>query len=266
MAESPAPASLWTPAGRVDSWDDSFGCDAGTPTSGTWRSTDISPAPSVLLPPDETNIFIESYPHGWFWNIPLHTGWASVGAVVDSRKGQDGIRDGGTLRFLMDQIAQAPHTTHMLREADMVSGPFIVKDWSYVSEQVVGDGYILVGDAACFVDPLFSSGVHLALMSGVMAAAYVTSALKDTSMREAAGHVYKELYYREYGHFREMARLFYSSNRTSDSYFWEARRILEADGSSNHSSHAAADAPFATPRVYTGCGRAATARLRACGA
>ena len=182
-----------------------------------------------LLPPDETNIFIESYPHGWFWNIPLHTGWASVGAVVDSHAAQDEVRRRGLHGFLMDQIAQAPHTTHMLREAEMVSGPFIVKDWSYASEQVVGDGYILVGDTACFVDPLFSSGVHLALMSGVMAAAYVTSDLKDTSMREAAGQVYRELYYKEYGHFREMARLFYSSNRTSDSYFWEARRILEAD-------------------------------------
>ena len=182
-----------------------------------------------LPPPDETNIFIESYPCGWFWNIPLHTGWASVGAVVDSHAAQDKIRRSGLHGFLMDQIAQAPHTTHILREAAMVSGPFIVKDWSYVSEQVVGDGYILVGDAACFIDPLFSSGVHLALMSGVMAAAYVTSALKDTSMREAAGHVYKELYYKEYSHFREMARLFYSSNRTSDSYFWEARRILETD-------------------------------------
>ena len=182
-----------------------------------------------LLPPDETNIFIESYPHGWLWNIPLHIGWASVGAVVDSHAAQDEVRHRGLHGFLMDHIAQAPHTAHMLREADIVSGPFIVKDWSYVSEQVVGDGYILVGDAACFVDPLFSSGVHLALMSGIMAAAYVTSALKDTSMREAAGHVYKELYYKEYGHFREMARLFYSSNRTSDSYFWEARRILEAD-------------------------------------
>ncbi|MCE2464176.1 MAG: tryptophan 7-halogenase [Dehalococcoidia bacterium] len=182
-----------------------------------------------LLPPDETNIFIESYPHGWFWNIPLHTGWASVGAVVDSHAAQDEVRRRGLHGFLVDQIAQAPNITHMLRESDMVSGPFIVKDWSYASEQVVGDGYILVGDAACFVDPLFSSGVHLALMSGVMAAAYVTSALKDTSMREAAGQVYRELYYKEYGHFREMARLFYSSNRTSDSYFWEARRILEAD-------------------------------------
>ena len=182
-----------------------------------------------LLPPDETNIFIESYPNGWFWNIPLHTGWASVGAVVDSHAAQDEVRHRGLHGFLIDQIAQAPHTAHMLREAEMVSGPFIVKDWSYASEQVVGDGYILVGDAACFVDPLFSSGVHLALMSGVMAAAYVTSALKDRSMREAAGQVYRDLYYKEYGHFREMARLFYSSNRTSDSYFWEARRILEAD-------------------------------------
>lgn len=50
-------------------------------------------------------------------------------------------------------------------------------------------------------------------------------------MRDAAGAVYKELYYKEYGHFREMAKLFYSSNRTVDSYFWEARRLLEADDS-----------------------------------
>jgi hypothetical protein len=93
----------------------------------------------------------------------------------------------------------------------------------------VGDGYILVGDAACFVDPLFSSGVHLALMAGVLAAAYVTTALKDPSMQEAAGCVYKELYYKEYGHFRSMAQLFYSSNRTVESYFWEARRLLGAE-------------------------------------
>ena len=114
----------------------------------------------------------------------------------------------------------------MLREANLAYGPFVIKDWSYVSDEVVGDGYILVGDAACFVDPLFSSGVHLALMAGVLAAAYVTTALKDPSMRAAAGRVYKDLYYKEYDHFHDMAALFYSSNRTIDSYFWEARRLL----------------------------------------
>ncbi len=179
-----------------------------------------------LPEPDATNIFIESYAHGWFWHIPLHTGWMSVGTVVDSRTGQEGLRQHGPQGFLQEQIAQAPYTTHMLRQAELVSGPVVVKDWSYVSEEVVGDGYILVGDAACFVDPLFSAGVHLALTAGVLAAAYVTTALKDPSMHEAAGRVYKELYDKEYDHFRAMAQLFYASNRTVDSYFWEARRLL----------------------------------------
>src|SRR5262245_40222366 len=179
-----------------------------------------------LPAPDDTNIFIESYPHGWFWNIPLHTGWTSTGAVVDSHTGQEGIRRTGPLRFLMDQMAQAPRTEQMLCEAKLAYGPFVIRDWSYISDEVVGDGYILVGDAACFIDPLFSSGVHLALMAGVLASAYVTTVLKDPSMQAAAGRVYKELYYKEYDHFRSMAQLFYSSNRTVESYFWEARRLL----------------------------------------
>ena len=189
-----------------------------------------------LPPPDDTNIFIESYGGGWLWTIPLHTGWVSVGSVVDSRVGQEGIARLGAEGFLTSQISHASHTARMLQNAELVSGPFTVKDWSYVSERVVGDGFVLVGDAACFVDPLFSSGVHLALMSGVLGAAYVTTALKDPEMAGAAGEVYKELYYQEYGHFREMARLFYSSNRTVDSYFWEARRLVDAgdDVSARH--------------------------------
>ncbi|HEY5868247.1 MAG TPA: FAD-dependent oxidoreductase [Candidatus Tectomicrobia bacterium] len=181
-----------------------------------------------LSAPDDSNIFIESYAHGWFWYIPLHTGWTSIGAVVDSRTGQEGIRRTGPRRFLMEQIAQAPRTAQMLGEATLASGPFVIRDWSYISDEVVGDGYILVGDAACFVDPLFSSGVHLALMAGVLAAAYVTTVLKDPGMHEAASRVYKEMYYKEYDHFRAMAQLFYSSNRTVESYFWEARRRLGA--------------------------------------
>jgi flavin-dependent dehydrogenase len=181
-----------------------------------------------LPAPDETNIFIESYAHGWFWHIPLHTGWTSTGAVVDSRTGQEGIRRTDPRRFLMEQVAQAPRTAQMLCTAKLAYGPFVIRDWSYISDEVVGDGYILVGDAACFIDPLFSSGVHLALMAGVLAAAYVTTVLKEPSMHEAAGRVYKEMYYKEYDHFRAMAQLFYSSNRTVESYFWEARRRLGA--------------------------------------
>ena len=101
-----------------------------------------------------------------------------------------------------------------------------MRDWSYVSQRLVGEGYILVGDAACFVDPLFSSGVHLALSSAVLASAYVTSALRTPELREPAAEVYTQLYMQQYHQFREMAALFYASNRSADSYFWEARRIV----------------------------------------
>ena len=184
----------------------------------------------ALPPPDQTNIFIESYPDGWIWNIPLQGGQAGVGAVVDSAAGQEGIREFGPGEFLRRQISQAPHNAAMLGNARMVSGPFVVKDWSYTCQPMAGDGYILVGDAACFVDPLFSSGVHLALMGGVMAAALAVSQLEDPEMAEAAGRAYQELYLQEYSHFRELARLFYTSNLTSDTYFWEARRILAESG------------------------------------
>ena len=180
-----------------------------------------------LPPPADGNIFIESYPNGWLWTIPLHTGQASVGAVVDQRIGEEQVRELGLESFLDQQLAQAPRTARMLSNASRVSGPFIVKDWSYACDNIAGDGYVLAGDAACFIDPLFSSGVHLALMSGVLAAAYVTTALRNPEMGSAAAEVYQELYMKEYHHFREMVRLFYSSNRTVDSYFWEARRILE---------------------------------------
>ncbi len=189
-----------------------------------------------LLPaPDENNIFIEAYEHGWFWTIPLHTGWSSVGAVVDNETGQEGIQRSGARDFLLDQLSQAPHTRRMLSNARWVAGPSVIRDWSYSSERTTGPNFAMPGDSACFVDPLFSSGVHLALMSGVMAAAYATTTLKtaetgDTQLRDASGEVYQQLYYKEYNQFREMARLFYSSNLTSDSYFWEARRIVDRDG------------------------------------
>ena len=179
-----------------------------------------------LPPPSDTNIFIESYTHGWLWTIPLHTGQSSVGAVVDQQVGEEQVRRLGLKRFLDEQLMQAPYTAGMLSNAKRVAGPFIVKDWSYACKNIAGDGYVLAGDAACFIDPLFSSGVHLALMSGVLAAAYVTTALRFPEMASAAAEVYQELYMKEYHHFREMVRLFYSSNRTVDSYFWEARRIL----------------------------------------
>lgn len=181
-----------------------------------------------LPAPDETNILIESYEHGWMWAIPLHTGWMSVGAVVDSRLGQEGISALGRDAYLRAQVAAAPRTAAMLAEATLVEGPHVLRDWSYASDAMAGDGWVIAGDAACFIDPLFSSGVHLALSAGVLAAAYVTTALRNPGLREAAAQAYFDTYSMQYRHFRELAKLFYASNQTVESYFWEARKILGA--------------------------------------
>ena len=195
------------------------------------------------------NIFIESYQHGWTWNIPLADDTASVGIVVDSETGQRGISNLGVSDYYDEQIRSAFRTARMVADARMTAAPRVIKDWSYTSQQMIGDGWILVGDAACFIDPLFSSGVHLAMMSAVMAAAYVQAVKTDPSMSQPAARLYQQLYRKEYGHFRELARLFYASNRTVDSYFWEARRIIGDDDQESRLSFIRAVAGQA-PRGY----------------
>ena len=183
-----------------------------------------------LPEPRANDILIESTADGWLWAIPLHTGVVSAGAVVDAAFGRERLRALGPERFLREQVAGGRHTAALLDGARLTGAPAVARDWSYASRELAGEGFALAGDAACFVDPLFSSGVHLALSSGVLAAALATSALKDAELGRAAAVAYADQYRRQYEHFRELARLFYAGNRTVDSYFWEARRLTGGDG------------------------------------
>ena len=181
-----------------------------------------------LDPPDEGNIFIEAYEHGWLWKIPLSGGVSSVGAVVDREVGAAGIRKRGRERFFHEQVAAATRSSAMLEGAGLRDGPFAVRDWSWCASAMTGPGFVLVGDAACFIDPLFSTGVHLAVSGAHLAAAYVATALRTPSFASAAAQSYERLYRTQYRHFHELATLFYASNRARDSYFWEARRLTRA--------------------------------------
>lgn len=181
-----------------------------------------------LDPPDDGNIFIEAYEHGWLWKIPLAGDVSSVGAVVDRDFGAAGVRKQGRERFFLDQVAAATRSSAMLEGAALRDGPLAVRDWSWCAKTMTGPGFVLVGDAACFIDPLFSTGVHLAVSGAHLAAAYVTTALRTPSLATAAAASYERLYRTQYRHFHELATLFYASNRARDSYFWEARRLTGA--------------------------------------
>ena len=178
-----------------------------------------------LAPPDDGNIFIESYANGWLWKIPLAGGVSSIGAVVDRDAGAKAIRLAGARAFLDNQIAAAPRTAALVGDAPAVSPPKAVRDWSYAASSMTGPGWVLAGDAACFVDPLFSTGVHLAVTAAHLGAAYVVTALTDPELAPDAAAAFERSYRTQYEHFHELARLFYAGNRSVDSYFWAARRI-----------------------------------------
>jgi len=177
-----------------------------------------------LSSPNENNIFIESYQNGWMWNIPLKDNITSVGTVVDANSWKGHVKDSDS--FLSSQIDSTHYSKEMLSHARPMGNTRIVKDWSYRANNMTGTNWVMAGDAACFIDPLFSSGVHLALMSGVLASAVAVTTLRNPVMAKPAASEYERIFLEEYSHFRELARLFYSSNRTTDSYFWHARRIL----------------------------------------
>ena len=105
---------------------------------------------------------------GWFWYIPLADDRVSVGVVAEAdylyRETRDPeeifCREAEECAWIKDHIAPGTHT-----------GPIrVTGEFSYRSSQVAGEGYCLVGDAFAFLDPVFSSGVFLAIKSGEMAA------------------------------------------------------------------------------------------------
>jgi flavin-dependent dehydrogenase len=118
---------------------------------------------------------------GWWWYIPQHDDTVSVGVVGPFDylfKGR-----GSHEQVYEEEVASCAAVGRRLAGAERATGYFATKDYSYRSKQVAGDGWVLVGDAFGFLDPLYSSGVLLALKSGELAADAIADGLAngDTS-------------------------------------------------------------------------------------
>jgi FADH2-dependent halogenase len=113
---------------------------------------------------------------GWAWAIPLSAELTSVGFVFDLGRGTAELeRDPGAC--LAQWIAQTPALARHLTGAERTGPARFEADFSYGARQFAGDGFALLGDAAAFLDPIFSTGVQLALRSGVEVAADLDRAL-----------------------------------------------------------------------------------------
>ena len=118
---------------------------------------------------------------GWFWYIPLHQNIVSVGVVSDFDYLFDGRGDHETI--YNEELDRCPAVKQRVAIGKRVDGFHATKDYSYHARQSAGDGWVLVGDAFGFLDPLYSSGVLLALKSGQLAADAIVEGLakNDTS-------------------------------------------------------------------------------------
>lgn len=128
---------------------------------------------------------------GWFWYIPLHDDMVSIGVVGDFDylfKGR-----GSHEQVFAEELERCPAAKMRVEGAQQVTKIFATKDFTYKSKQAAGNGWVLIGDALGFLDPLYSSGVLLALKSGELAADAIVEGLKkgDTS-RDQLGHWEKD--------------------------------------------------------------------------
>ena len=120
---------------------------------------------------------------GWFWYIPLHDNIVSVGAVADHTylfKNRES-KDFETIYH--EEVEKCPAVKQRISIGKRVAPYRAAKEYSYRSRRAAGDGWVMVGDAVGFLDPLYSSGVLLALKSGELAADAVCEGLAkgDTS-------------------------------------------------------------------------------------
>lgn len=132
---------------------------------------------------EEGNIIIFWFDHGWFWFIPLKDGVTSVGAVVwpyYMKARNKPLRD-----YFLETIALCPKLQERLADAELTAEPEATGNYSYHCDLCQGENFVMLGDAYAFIDPVFSSGVMLAMNSAFSGAEVVGARLAGDAVAEA---------------------------------------------------------------------------------
>lgn len=178
-----------------------------------------------------TNILIEGIDDGWFWAIPLDKGTVSVGFVTSAAFAGEG--DKSLEKLFAAQVGNTTRLKHMLRDAHQSAGFRTARDWSYTNHTFYGNGWACVGDAAAFVDPLFSTGVALATTAGSVLARVVDQILRYPSIEQPALARYAEAYRSFFDEVRTFVEVFYDRTKDKDYYHSAAQKIIDPEQKNN---------------------------------
>jgi flavin-dependent dehydrogenase len=138
---------------------------------------------------DAGNVSVYRFEHGWVWMIPLRDGCVSVGAVCspDYLKQRDVSKD----EFLMRTLRGIPDVWKRMADARVAGNLHATGNYSYTCTRMSGRNWLMVGDAYAFVDPIFSTGVFLAMYSAELAAEVVAGALADPARERSLQRHYE---------------------------------------------------------------------------
>jgi flavin-dependent dehydrogenase len=132
---------------------------------------------------DAGNISIYRFAHGWVWVIPLRDGITSIGAVCTPEYLKQ--RDGDNKSFLLATLQRIEQLAPRLRAAEVVGNLHATGNYSYLCRRWAGPRWLMVGDACAFLDPIFSTGVFLAMHGGERASGIVDRILADPRQERA---------------------------------------------------------------------------------
>ena len=162
--------------------------------------------------------YVVTVPDGWVWFIPISSSRTSVGVVSrHPRRLTREAFDAAVRRAelpLEGAVGVPDAQGRVLRFA---------RDWSFAQSRMAGPGWLLVGDAACFVDPILSGGVDFAVRGGCSAADVILRSLQaDPASSSALLAAYDAEVRRDYRAYLRLARYWYGNNRSVEGLFWEA--------------------------------------------
>lgn len=180
-----------------------------------------------LLPDSPAGaINVVSSPDGWYWHIPLAGDLWSVGYVTSKRHYAEARQRHASLEDFYLARTRVPRDLAALLEGATFEGTVRAEqDYSYLSERFFGPGYVIIGDAACFLDPLLSTGVHLAQYSALVAAAAIATLLRGEMAEDTALEFFDYVYRRAYGRMLTLVGRMYDEYIGMDDYFARSQRL-----------------------------------------
>ena len=190
---------------------------------------------------DPTHTLLESYADGWAWSVPLDQRDRAVAVMVDPRTTALARGDGAAAVYLTE-VRKTIHLARMVSGATLDGGPWGWDASMYSSERPAGDTWLLVGDAASFIDPLSSAGVKKAMASGWLAAVALNTALGRPGHKDMVFAFYSAREAETYAQFLALTRRHLSEGAPSDHPFWTDRAAaLPSDSDERAAVQAAFD-------------------------